>query len=177
MDKMYTVLTTEWGYMIATWTDMGLWELDFPTQDQPIQPEGDISSEVEFWAEELRRELSMYWRGFAVDFDVPLDWRGYTPFQVKVLRCTASIPYGQRTTYGAVAQAVGVPKGARAVGNTLNRNRVPIIIPCHRVVGASGSLTGFAGGIDLKQALLLLESENLSDDQVALRLPSLTNGG
>ncbi|WP_378951778.1 methylated-DNA--[protein]-cysteine S-methyltransferase [Pelosinus sp. sgz500959] len=158
---MYNVLETEWGYMMATWTDIGLWELDFPIQDRPIVPESTISSEVELWSEELKRELSMYWRGFAVDFGVPIDWRGYTSFQIKVLKFTAKIPYGQRTTYGDVAQAIGVPKGARATGGALNRNRVPIVIPCHRVIGASGSLTGFGGGIELKQALLLLESGSL----------------
>lgn len=163
MDKMYTILETEWGYMLATWTDMGLWELDFPLQDRPEKPEGDISSEVGLWSEELKQELNMYWRGFVVNFGVPIDWRGYTPFQVKVLKFTGNIPYGTRTTYGDVAQAVGVPKGARAAGGALNRNRVPIVIPCHRVVGASGSLTGFSGGLDLKQALLLLESGNLSE--------------
>ncbi len=160
MEKMYTVLPTEWGYMVATWTDMGLWELDFPLKDRPTVPAGEVTSEVEFWSEELRKELSMYWRGFATEFGVPIDWRGCTPFQIKVLKFIASIPYGQKTTYGEVAQAIGVPKGARAVGNALNRNRIPIVIPCHRVVGSNGSLTGFAGGLDLKQALLLLENGN-----------------
>lgn len=158
MNKMYSILTTDWGYMVATWTDMGLWELDFPVKDKPLQPDCDITEEVKFWCQQLTQELDVYWRGFAVDFGVPIDWRGYTPFQITVLRFTASIPYGQKTTYGAVAQAIGVAKGARAVGNALNRNRVPIIIPCHRVLGANGSLTGFSGGLEMKQALLLLES-------------------
>ena len=160
MDKMYTILDTEWGYMLATWTDIGLWELDFPLQAKPAIPEGEISSEVALWSEELRKEISMYWRGFATEFGVPIDWRGYTPFQVKVLKFTVKIPYGKRTTYGEVAQAIGVPKGARAAGGALNRNRIPIVVPCHRVVGANGSLTGFAGGLDMKEALLLLESGN-----------------
>ena len=163
MEKMYTILETEWGYMLAAWTDMGLWELDFPLQDRPDKPESHNSSEVELWSEELRKELSMYWRGFAVQFGVPIDWRGYTPFQAKVLKYTATIPYGQKSTYGEVAEAVGVPRGARAAGGALNRNRVPIVIPCHRVVGAKGSLTGFSGGLELKQALLLLEKGTVSE--------------
>lgn len=159
MNKMFTVIETDWGYMLAAWTDLGLWELEFPVKDQPMKPEGDdISSDVTFWSEELRKELNMYWQGFAVQFGVPIDWRGYTPFQTKVLRFTATIPYGEKRTYGQVAQAIGVPKGARPAGNALNRNRVPILIPCHRVVGADGSLTGFGGGLELKEALLLLES-------------------
>jgi methylated-DNA-[protein]-cysteine S-methyltransferase len=158
MDKMYTILSTDWGYMVATWTDRGLWELDFPVQDKPPQPDNEIWPTVKFWSEQLGQELAMYWRGFAVVFGVPIDWRGYTPFQEKVLRFTATIPYGQKTTYGAVAHDIGTPKGARAVGGALNRNRVPIIIPCHRVLGANGNLTGFNGGLEIKQALLLLES-------------------
>jgi methylated-DNA-[protein]-cysteine S-methyltransferase len=158
MQKMVTVLDTDWGYMVAVWTDIGLWELEFPVPDKPENVEGEITQEVNFWSEQLRQELNMYWRGFAADFGVPVDWRGYTSFQTAVLKCTAAIAYGQRTTYGALAQEVGSPKSSRAVGGALHRNRVPIVIPCHRVIGAKGSLTGFAGGIELKKALLLLES-------------------
>lgn len=158
MEKMHTILSTAWGYMVATWTDRGLWELDFPIPDRPTQFDGEIRSEVQCWSEQLGQELAMYWQGFYITFGVPIDWRGYTPFQVTVLRFTASIPYGQTTTYGTVAQAIGVPKGGRAVGGALHRNRVPIIIPCHRVLGAKGKLTGFSGGLEIKQALLLLES-------------------
>jgi len=154
---MYTVLVTDWGYMLATWTDMGLWELDFPVKDKPEVPEGEIIDKVNFWSKQLEQELSMYWRGFAVDFGVPIDWRGYTAFHTAVLKFTMSIPYGQTRTYGAVGEAIGSPKGARAVGGALHRNRVPIIIPCHRVLGSKGNLTGFAGGIEMKQALLILE--------------------
>ena len=93
-----------------------------------------------------------------MEFGVPVDWRGYTPFQASVLQYTAGIAYGEKTTYGAIAQALGRPKAARAVGGSLHINRTPIVVPCHRVVGASGSLTGFAGGLDMKKALLLLES-------------------
>lgn len=157
MEKLYTILTTDWGYMLATWTDRGLWELTFPVADKPEMPEGEASPLVSFWSEQLAQELSMYWRGFSITFGVPLDWRGYTPFQTKVLTFTMSIPYGQTSTYGAVGDAVGSPQGARAVGGALNRNRVPIIIPCHRVLGGKGSLTGFSGGLELKQALLILE--------------------
>jgi methylated-DNA-[protein]-cysteine S-methyltransferase len=157
MDKMHTVLATDWGYLVATWTEQGLWELDFPTKDKPEVREEEIIESVVFWSEELRQELDMYWRGFAVVFGVPMDWSGYTPFQARVLKFTMSIPYGKTSTYGAVGQAVGSPKGARAVGGALNRNRVPIVIPCHRVLGAKGALTGFSGGMELKQALLILE--------------------
>ena len=167
MQKMVTVLDTDWGYMVAVWTDMGLWELDFPVDSKPKEVESEITEEVSFWSNQLKQELNMYWRGFAADFGVPIDWRGYTSFQAAVLRLTANIAYGQRTTYGALAQEVGSPKAARAVGGALHRNRVPIVIPCHRVVGSNGSLTGFAGGLELKKALLLLES---SDGQEMTKL-------
>lgn len=158
MEKMYTILGTDWGYLLATWTEQGLWELDFPVKDKPEIPLGEVTDLVAFWSGELEKELSMYWRGFAVEFGVPIDWRGYTPFQVAVLKFTITIPYGQTSTYGAIGQEIGSPGGARAVGGALHRNRVPIIIPCHRVVGTKGNLTGFSGGLELKQALLLLES-------------------
>lgn len=158
MEQMHTILETDWGYMNAFWTDQGLWQLDFPVKSRPNGPEGQVIEKVHFWAEELRTELNIYWRGFAVEFGVPIDWRGYTAFQEAVLTYTAKIPYGQRISYGTLAKEIGNPKAVRAVGGALHINRVPIVVPCHRVVGANGSLTGFGGGIELKQALLLLES-------------------
>lgn len=158
MEQMHTILETDWGYMNALWTDHGLWQLDFPVKSRPNEPEGQVIEKVHFWAEELRTELNIYWRGFAVEFGVPIDWRGYTAFQEAVLTYTAKIPYGQRISYGTLAKEIGNPKAVRAVGGALHINRVPIVVPCHRVVGANGSLTGFGGGIELKQALLLLES-------------------
>jgi methylated-DNA-[protein]-cysteine S-methyltransferase len=158
LQQIQTILETDWGYMKAVWTDTGLWELDFPVQKKPEASEGVVTAEVDFWSKELRQELNMYWRGFAVDFGVPIDWRGYTSFQKSVLTFTKEIPYGQTISYGALAQSIGNPKAVRAVGGALHINRVPIVVPCHRVVGANGSLTGFGGGIELKQALLLLES-------------------
>jgi len=157
MKKIYTVLDTDKGYMLATWTDMGLWELDFPVADKPEVPEDGITELVDGWSQQLGRELTMYWHGQRIDFSVPIDWRGYTVFYTAVLKFTMSIPYGQTSTYGAIGQAIGSPKGARAVGGALHRNRVPIVIPCHRVLGSKGNLTGFAGGLELKQALLSLE--------------------
>jgi methylated-DNA-[protein]-cysteine S-methyltransferase len=78
-------------------------------------------------------------------------------FHVQVLRELAQVPYGTTTTYGTLAARVGRPQAARAVGSVMNRNRIPIVLPCHRVVGANGSLTGYAGGLDVKERLLRLE--------------------
>ena len=104
-----------------------------------------------------RRELDEYFEGERHAFDLSLDLRGLPRFTVSVLNELARVPYGQTTTYGALAVRVGRPRAARAVGTVMNRNRIPIVLPCHRVVGSSGDLTGYAGGLDVKLALLELE--------------------
>lgn len=104
-----------------------------------------------------RRELDEYFAGRRRVFDLPLDLRALPPFTVAVLRELARVPYGETTTYGALAEHVGRPRAARAVGTVMNRNRIPIVLPCHRVVGSSGDLVGYAGGLDRKVRLLELE--------------------
>jgi methylated-DNA-[protein]-cysteine S-methyltransferase len=107
--------------------------------------------------DDARRELDEYFAGKRRSFDLPLDLRALPPFTLEVLSQLARVPYGETTTYGALAQRVGRPRAARAVGTVMNRNRVPIVLPCHRVVGSSGDLTGYAGGLDRKMTLLELE--------------------
>ena len=102
-------------------------------------------------------QLSEYFHGERRDFDVELDLVG-TEFQRLVWSELARIPFGATNTYGAIAEEVGRPAAARAVGAATGRNPAPVIVPCHRVVGASGSLTGFAGGLDTKRALLVHEA-------------------
>jgi methylated-DNA-[protein]-cysteine S-methyltransferase len=104
-----------------------------------------------------RRELDEYFAGRRQTFDLTLDLRALPPFTVDVLRELARVPYGKTTTYGALASRVGRPRAARAVGTVMNRNRIPIVLPCHRVVGATGDLVGYAGGLDVKRTLLRLE--------------------
>ena len=103
-------------------------------------------------------QLEEYFRGERSEFDIRLDLEG-SEFQRLVWRALAAIPFGETRSYGAVARAVGRPSAARAVGAATGRNPAPIIVPCHRVVGASGALTGFAGGLDTKRALLAHEAE------------------
>ena len=103
-----------------------------------------------------RAQLLEYLAGERREFDLPLAPRG-TPFQEKVWAALRAIPWGQTRSYREVALAVDCPRGFRAVGLANRRNPIPILIPCHRVVGADGSLTGYAGGLELKQALLELE--------------------
>lgn len=103
-----------------------------------------------------REELLEYLAGKRQGFDLPLAPKG-TPFQHKVWSALAEIPYGQTITYGELARRVGCPKGSRAVGQANHRNPLPIFLPCHRVVGTGGALTGYGGGLELKQWLLRLE--------------------
>ncbi|GIU95199.1 MAG: methylated-DNA--protein-cysteine methyltransferase [Gaiellaceae bacterium] len=105
----------------------------------------------------VHRELDEYFARSRRSFDLPLDLRALPPFTVSVLRELARVPYGQTVTYAELAARVGRPRAARAVGTVLNRNRMPIVLPCHRVVGSSGGLVGYAGGLERKVALLELE--------------------
>lgn len=102
------------------------------------------------------RQLSDYFQGRRNAFDIPLAPRG-TPFQRDVWDALSSIPYGETIAYGELARRIGRPQSVRAVGAAVGRNPITIIIPCHRVVGTNGSLTGYAGGLERKQALLDLE--------------------
>lgn len=104
-----------------------------------------------------RTQLLEYLSGARRSFDLPLDPAG-TDFQRSVWEALRAIPYGQTRTYGEIAAAVGRPRAVRAVGQANHVNPLPIFIPCHRVVGKNGALTGYAGGLDLKSALLALES-------------------
>jgi len=108
---------------------------------------------------EGRRQVLEYLTGERREFDLPLAPQG-TTFQKRVWAALGEIPYGQTRTYREIALVVCCPGGFRAVGMACNRNPIPIIIPCHRVVGANGALTGYAGGVELKQALLALEQKN-----------------
>jgi methylated-DNA-[protein]-cysteine S-methyltransferase len=107
--------------------------------------------------DETRRELDEYFAGKRRAFDLSLDLRALAPFTVSVLQELSRVPYGRTTTYGELAARVGRPRAARAVGTVMNRNRIPIVLPCHRVVGATGDLVGYAGGLERKIALLELE--------------------
>lgn len=111
-----------------------------------------------------RRQLDEFLAGRRHEFDLPLDWSLVRGFAVGVLRATAAVPYGSTTTYREVAAAAGSPRAARAAGNALGSNPIPIVVPCHRVLHASGGLGGYAGGLDRKRVLLRLEG-SLPPDQ------------
>lgn len=107
------------------------------------------------------RELREYFAGARREFTVPLAPAG-TPFQQQVWAALRGIPYGETRTYGQIAARIGRPKASRAVGMANNRNPIAVIVPCHRVVGSSGALVGYAAGLSVKERLLKLESETLA---------------
>ena len=105
-------------------------------------------------------QLREYFAGARRTFDLPLAPHG-TAFQQRVWTALRAIPYGETRTYGELAAAIGSPNASRAVGMANHRNPIPIIIPCHRVIGANGTLTGYAGGLEIKRRLLALEGINI----------------
>jgi methylated-DNA-[protein]-cysteine S-methyltransferase len=126
------------------------------------------------WEQEADRlrdvtlQLDEYFSGSRRHFELDLDFRG-TPFQVAVWQALGEIPYGETWTYRAVAQAVGRPKAVRAVGAANGQNPIPIVVPCHRVIGSNGTLTGYRGGLGLKQRLLRLEGLDLPSSEEQAR--------
>ena len=110
--------------------------------------------------DEARRELEEYFRSERRRFDLRIDRRLIGPFAWSVLRATSRVGFGELATYGEIAARIDRPRAARAVGRALGSNPIPVVIPCHRVVGAGGALTGYAGGLERKQLLLALEERD-----------------
>ena len=154
----YCYFDTPIGELLLAGEQDALTMIGFPKGSMRRDPEPDwIFNEQPF--EEVRQQLTEYFAGERKDFDLPLALHG-TEFQVSVLEALQEIPYGETTSYGVIAKRIGRPKAVRAVGAANGRNPIPIIVPCHRVIGSSGDLTGFGGGLDTKEALLRLEAEN-----------------
>ena len=154
----YCYLDTPIGELLLAGEGDALSMIGFPKGVMRRDPEPDwIYNEEPL--ENARTQLTEYFSGQRKDFDLSLQLNG-TEFQVSVLEALLEIPYGETTSYGAIAKQIGRPKAVRAVGAANGRNPIPIIVPCHRVIGSSGDLTGFGGGLDTKEALLRLEAEN-----------------
>ena len=154
----YCYFETPIGELLLAGEAESLSMIGFPKGAMRRDPEADwIYKEEPF--ENARVQLAEYFSGERKDFDLPLLLSG-TEFQVSVLEALQEIPYGATASYGDVAKRIGRPKAVRAVGAANGRNPIPIIVPCHRVIGSSGDLTGFGGGLDTKAALLRLEAEN-----------------
>ena len=152
-----TQMPSPLGMLTLVGSDAGLRAVVWPGDRAGRVPLGQTDEGEAPVLDETRRQLDEYFAGDRREFDLPLDLVG-SEFQVAVWRSLAAIPYGSTSTYGQQAARLGKPAAVRAVGAANGRNPVSIVLPCHRVVGADGSLTGFAGGLAAKRWLLDLES-------------------
>ena len=149
-------LDTPLGNLTLESCERGLSSIRFPNRPKSIVG-GLTSNNVIKLA---KQELTAYFASQLKEFTVPLDWHG-TPFQDSVWRGLTSIPYGETVSYADIARAIGRPRSARPTGGAVGRNPLPIIVPCHRVIGADHTLTGFTGGLNIKVALLELEGREV----------------
>jgi methylated-DNA-[protein]-cysteine S-methyltransferase len=168
LDVAYATLDSPVGRLLLASTDAGLARVAFLDGDVPDGAEAAALAEL---AQRIsprvlaapprldgpRRQLDEYFAGRRDRFDLPLDWRLARGFGRRVLAATAAIPYGKVATYGEVAGRAGSPSAFRAAGNALGANPLPIVVPCHRVVPASGGIGNYTGGMERKRALLAIE--------------------
>lgn len=152
---IFTAMDSQLGEILLAGNENGLTQVSFQNGKSPLSPAPDWRQDDTFWATAVS-QLTAYFAGELQTFDLPLAPKG-TPFQQKVWAYLQTIPYGRTTTYGTIAQELGNPKSTRAVGAANGRNPIAVIIPCHRVIGSDGKLTGYAGGLKVKEALLALE--------------------
>jgi methylated-DNA-[protein]-cysteine S-methyltransferase len=163
LDAAYDILPdTPIGDLLVGVTDHGVCRIHFDPD-----PERELESLARQFGprvlrsskpvDRVRKQLDEYFAGKRHGFEVDWDIRGLPAYNRRVLEQLARVEYGTTTTYGELAAQTGNPRAARAVGTVMNRNPVPIVLPCHRVVGANGSLTGYAGGLERKEQLLRLE--------------------
>lgn len=158
----YDIVDSPVGALFVAATDRGLLRISFDQEtDEQVRKLATLVGPKVLRArrrvDPVRRELDEYFEGRRRRFDVPLDLRGLTPFSERVLGELARVPFGETSTYARLAARSGNPRAARAVGAIMNRNPVPIVLPCHRVVGSNGGLVGYAGGLERKERLLRLE--------------------
>jgi methylated-DNA-[protein]-cysteine S-methyltransferase len=161
VDVRYDVAESPIGDLFLASTDRGLCRISYTVAGQEDALARQYGVRVlRMPLDDVRRELDEYFDGRRRTFDLALDLR-VAPFHEAVLHELARVPYGRTETYGALAAKVGRPRAARAVGTVMNRNPIPIVLPCHRILGANGSLTGYAGGLHVKRALLEFEGAML----------------
>ncbi len=160
MSLAYKIIESPVGKLKAVASDKGLvailWENDNPRR---VRLSGLIEDKQHPVLVEAERQLGEYFAEKRKTFSIPLDMRG-TRFQKNVWEALLAIPFGETRSYGQIAIQLGNPRATRAVGAANGRNPVSIIVPCHRVIGSSGKLTGFAGGLDAKARLLSLEEKS-----------------
>jgi methylated-DNA-[protein]-cysteine S-methyltransferase len=167
LDVAYDVLESPVGELFVGVSDRGLCTISYSTEpdrlvEQLARNFGKRILRSPRPVDPVARQLDEYFEGRRRSFDLEIDLRVAREFGRNVLDELARVPFGEVTTYGALAARAGKPRAARAVGTIMNRNPIPIVLPCHRVVGADGSLVGYAGGLERKQALLRLEGALLA---------------
>ncbi len=160
MPIFYTQLDSPIGALLLVSEDSRLSQIMFAKDGRPAVPKAEWREEAAALREPIR-QLRAYFAGELETFDLPLAPEG-TPFQQNVWGELLKIPYGNTTSYGELAKRIGNPKASRAVGLANGSNPIPIVIPCHRVIGSNGKLTGYGGGLPIKEKLLALERRKLT---------------
>ena len=152
MSLFCDTLDTPVGTLTLEASERGLSSIRFPNQPKSIAGRLTSNNVIKL----AKQELTAYFASELKEFSLPLDWHG-TAFQESVWRALTAIPFGEAVSYADIARAIGRPQSARPTGGAVGRNPLPIIVPCHRVIGSDHTLTGFTGGLDIKVALLELE--------------------
>jgi methylated-DNA-[protein]-cysteine S-methyltransferase len=162
LDVAYDLVDSPVGALLVATTERGFCRIAYDAD-----PELELDYLARFFGvrvlrsplpiDPARRQLEEYFEGKRRRFDLPVDVAMLAEFNRRVLRELARVPYGEVVTYGELAARAARPRAARAVGTVMNRNPLPIVLPCHRVIGANGKLVGYGGGLDRKEALLRLE--------------------
>ncbi|TDQ35438.1 methylated-DNA--[protein]-cysteine S-methyltransferase [Aureibacillus halotolerans] len=162
--SFYELDDTPLGTLTLYFSEKGLCRLAFGTYEERLEKEtpwferyfDNPSFEQINASSSTRSQLEEYFSGERTAFDVPLDLRG-TDFQAKVWQALMDVPYGEMTAYKGIAETIASPKAVRAAGGAINKNPIPVIVPCHRVIGSDGSLVGYNGGLSIKKTLLEIE--------------------
>ena len=161
LDVAYDLVDTPLGTLLVAASRAGLCRISYdPEPEREVELLARLGTRIlrsPKPVDEVRRQLDEYFERRRHEFDLDVDLRLTADFSRRVLEELARVPYGETTTYGALATRAARPRAARAVGTVMNRNPIPIVLPCHRVVGASGALTGYGGGLERKEKLLRLE--------------------
>jgi methylated-DNA-[protein]-cysteine S-methyltransferase len=158
----YTVFSTPFGWITCLGSVKGLRKMTLP-QLSPQQSMDLIGEEIDSaehdpdFFDDVIQQVLAYFNGEETAFNIKLDYGDATPFQKAVWEAAREIPFGQTESYGGIARRIKKPGATRAVGTTLGKNPLPLIVPCHRIIGANGGLCGFGGGLAMKEALLTLE--------------------
>ena len=153
MTIAYTFLESPFGKVLVAWGDRGLVRVGIRGDSERPEPGWRLDRNLDCAA---TRQLREYFAGDRRSFDLPRVLDG-TPFRIEVWRALERIPFGETASYAQVGERVGSPKASRAVGLACGANPLPIVVPCHRVIGTNGKLVGFGGGLDMKRAMLSFE--------------------